>query len=201
MSYKLCWEGEVKDAMRFDKWAPCGDCKVRWTYSPQRDIFLILKIFKLWGRGQCGLGESFWLSPWSWAVHLGRCFLHCSEEPPVPGTWHGGSSWSQEGVLSGSSLGRGWLGRSSLQCEDWFSSMPQMKVKLGVFNFLWQSPDPTWPNPHRQQIEVGGGGTAHSSPTQCVILWWVWVLVCKFICARNITLFCLKWSFFFFFFK
>lgn len=43
-------------------------------------------------------------------------------DPTVPGTWHAGSSWSQEGVLSGPSLGRGWLGRSSLQCEDWFSS-------------------------------------------------------------------------------
>lgn len=73
-----------------------------------------------------------------WAVHLGRCFLHGSDESR--GSWYMayGSSWSQESALMESSLGRGEMG-SSLQCEDWFSSVQQTKWNL-VFSTFWASP-------------------------------------------------------------
>lgn len=63
------------------------------------------------------------------AVHLGRCFLRGSDESHGSCTWHVGPPWSgstQESALMESSLGRGEMG-SSLQCEDWFSSLQQTK--------------------------------------------------------------------------
>ena len=68
-----------------------------------------------------------------------------------------GSSWSQESALMESSLGRGEMG-SSLQYEDWFSSLQQTRWNL-VFSTFWASPlNPPGQSPtdSKQKLEVEG---------------------------------------------